>query len=202
MADGDQFVHFHVDNRVNKTLFLLHGTGGGEQDFLFLDQLLDKKYNLVGLRGNVSENGMSRFFHRSSEGVFDQESIRQETAKLNAFITIWVDEHKLELKNTAFFGYSNGANMILATMFLYPQQIPVAALLHPMLPMEPPPGLNLSSKKLFVTYANMDAMVAKEASVKVVETLKSHRANVSSHEYHGGHEISESELSDVVDYLV
>jgi phospholipase/carboxylesterase len=201
MLDGDQFTHYYVDNKAKKTLFLLHGTGGTEKDFLFLDEMLDKKYNLVGLRGAVIENGMSRFFHRSSEGVFDQDSIRQEAGRLSAFITSWVDIHNLDPKNIVFFGYSNGANMILASIFLYPQQIQTAVLLHPMLPMEPAPGLNLSQKKFFVSFATMDIMVAREASLKVIETLKSHRAGVTSHEYQGSHEISELELSDVIDFL-
>lgn len=39
------------------TFVLLHGTGGDEHDLLPVAEMLDPSYNVLGVRGNVSENG-------------------------------------------------------------------------------------------------------------------------------------------------
>lgn len=57
------------------TLILLHGTGGDESDLLPLSQLLNPKYNVLSIRGEVSENGMNRFFKRHGEGQYDIEDL-------------------------------------------------------------------------------------------------------------------------------
>ena len=46
------------------TFILLHGTGGDENDLLPLAQVLNPDYNVLSIRGEVSENGMNRFFKR------------------------------------------------------------------------------------------------------------------------------------------
>ena len=53
------------------TLLLLHGTGGDERDLLPLGRTLAPQAGLLSPRGKVLEQGMSRFFRRLAEGVFD-----------------------------------------------------------------------------------------------------------------------------------
>lgn len=59
----------HIINNGNNdtTLLLLHGTGGNEQDMLPLSGLIDNDANVLSVRGNVSEQGMPRFFRRIAE---------------------------------------------------------------------------------------------------------------------------------------
>ncbi|EAC9468251.1 carboxylesterase, partial [Listeria monocytogenes] len=42
-------------------LVLLHGTGGDEQSLLEVGKALDPQASLLGIRGNVLENGMPRY---------------------------------------------------------------------------------------------------------------------------------------------
>ncbi len=190
-----------IDNNTGKTMFLLHGTGGTERDFLFLDEVLHKQFTLVGLRGNVDENGMSRFFKRHSEGVFDQKSISEESGKLGQFISEWTNKHSLNPKDTFFLGYSNGANILLSTLFLYPDNLQTLILLHPMLPLDPPNGLDLSGKKIFVSYGANDAMIAPGASKRVGSVLEKHKATIFLREYPGGHGLSQNEIDDAVEFI-
>ena len=60
-------------------LLLLHGTGGTEQALLPLAEMIDPEASVLSVRGNVSENGMPRFFRRLAEGVFDEEDLIYRT---------------------------------------------------------------------------------------------------------------------------
>lgn len=200
-TDLNLFVHTAIDNHVQKTLFLLHGTGGDETDLLFLDGLLEKSYNLVGLRGNVNENGMNRFFVRSAPGVFDQESIRAEADKLYRFVSAWGNSQNHASKDMAFVGYSNGANVALATLFYYPQVVYTCALLHPMLPFEPEPSLTLLHLTMFISSGEADPMVPSADTARLMRTLSKTKATITHRTYPGGHEISETEIADVVLFL-
>lgn len=76
------------------TLLLLHGTGGTENDLVGLAEMIAPGAGILGVRGNVSENGMPRFFRRLAEGVFDEEDLIARTAELGS---LWM----LLLQSTA-----------------------------------------------------------------------------------------------------
>ena len=200
MDDLNLFHHVFINNNAPKTLFLLHGTGGDENDLLPLAQNLNDSYNFVGLRGNVSEQGMPSFFTRVGPGVFDQASILQETQKLAKFIEAWYQTYQSSSANTSFLGYSNGANMILATLFNFPQLIDKAVLLHPMLPFTPK-SANFTKKAFLITYGETDSMIRPSESLQVIDILKKYQATVEVFSHPGGHEIIPREVNQLEQFL-
>ena len=54
---------------------LLHGTGGDETSLLPIAQELNKQATVLSIRGDVSENGMNRYFKRLAEGHYDLEDL-------------------------------------------------------------------------------------------------------------------------------
>lgn len=179
----------------------LHGTGGDENDFLFLNDRLSETHNIVGLRGNVDENGLTRFFKRESLDVFDQNSIKQEAGKLQQFLTAWMKEYEVNVDQLIFLGYSNGANMLIATMFYYPELIRNVVALHPMLPFKPKETINLSENTILVTYSVNDELVTEEQSISLIELLRSYKAQVTFKTYSTGHQLSSKEITDMVQFL-
>lgn len=188
-----------VDNKAERTLFLLHGTGGSKEDFLFLNDELKNKYNLVGLQGNIDEDGMGRFFRRYAPGVFDKENIKEEATKFNIFVSQWMVSHNFSAEQLFFLGYSNGANMLLASLFYYPELMRNLILLHSMLPIDIKPGsLNLKQHKIFISNGIVDPIISRIERFEVIQTLQSCGAQLSTKEYQSGHEISNQEIRDVV----
>lgn len=196
------FAYSFINNNVNKTLFLFHGTGGDKEDFFFLDGLLEKQYNLVGLRGNVNEDGMNRFFKRFSHSVFDQKNISEEVNKLYYFIQEFKTSYPNLTEKTFFLGYSNGANILLAALFSFPSTFNTLILLHSMLPFENEPQLlDLSSNKIFLSHGTNDPMVSISQQQTATEVLESCKAQVFVHRYNSGHQLTTVELEDVKQFL-
>lgn len=99
------------------TVVALHGTGGDENDLVPLVRQLYPASNILGIRGNVSENGYPRFFRRYMEGMFDEADINARTADLETFWNAAAEAYNLSPATTTWLGYSNGANMIAAMLW-------------------------------------------------------------------------------------
>ncbi|MCJ8010084.1 alpha/beta hydrolase, partial [Lederbergia wuyishanensis] len=78
------------------TLLLLHGTGGTEHDLINIGKMISPNSSLLGVRGNVLENGMPRFFRRLAEGVFDEEDLVLRTEELKQFIDDSAKEYQFD----------------------------------------------------------------------------------------------------------
>lgn len=196
------FRHIYVDNRSAVTLVLFHGTGGSEHDFLFLNEALNRSYNLLSLRGNVDERGYARFFKRFAEGMFDQENICHETDKLHRFMSAWYVKTQTLPNQYIYLGYSNGANMILAYLFAYPTDVHNAVLLRPMLPRVPQQELNLSQSIIRIHNGQGDPLVTESQKQDLAETLESRGAQVNQYVYPTGHGLSDEEMKEVCEYLL
>lgn len=200
------FKFFHIDNQAKRTLFLLHGTGADEHDLLPIVEPFHDQYNIVSLRGNVEKFGIRRFFALREIGGgftrdnFDQDSIEEETGKLAEFVREWKKSHEINDTGFSFLGYSNGANMILATLFRHPAAINRAVLLHPMLPLAPT-DLDLSGKEFLVTYGENDQLISADESKEVVKVLKNCGAKVQIVSHPGGHELRAEELEGIQNFL-
>lgn len=194
------FAHIHHDHGQTRTLFLFHGTGGDEHDLIPLVEPIAETFNIVGLRGNVLESGMPRFFARKAMGVFDMESLATETDKLADFLHAWYQTHAPAAEQAAFVGYSNGANMILATLFRHPELIHSAALLHAMLPFDPP-DLGLAGKRILLTRGLRDPMIPAADSAQVAAALEARGAAVEVFKHGGGHELTAPERDALLEFL-
>src|SRR3954469_25703779 len=110
------FVHRYVPGQTARTLLLLHGTGGNENDLLSLGRGLDPTAAVLSPRGKVLENGMPRFFRRLAEGVFDEQDLIRRTHELADFIGAAAEHYQFDPNNIVAVGYSNGANIAAATL--------------------------------------------------------------------------------------
>jgi phospholipase/carboxylesterase len=197
------FNYHFIDNDADKTIFLLHGTGGSKEDFLFLNTALHKNFNLVGLQGNVDEQGSTRFFKRIKHGFFDQDSIKEESEKFQKFLTAWRETYMVNTEDFTFLGYSNGANMLLANLFYYPESMNKLALLHPMIPFEiKPHSIDLSQHHIFVAHGQEDPLVPISEQKKLLAIMQDNSAQIVAKEYPRGHAISRNEIIDVTKFLM
>ncbi|PPA71846.1 alpha/beta hydrolase [Jeotgalibacillus proteolyticus] len=175
------------------TLLLLHGTGGTENDLLSLGGLIDPEANILSVRGEVSENGMPRFFKRLREGVFDIEDLKLQTKKLNEFLDQASSEYGFERDNVVAVGYSNGANIAASLLFHYENALKGAVLHHPMVPIR---GLDLpdsSAINVLITAGDNDPICPPEETTDLESLLKGAGAEVEVFWHSQGHQLTQEE---------
>lgn len=142
------------------TLVLFHGTGGNERDLLPLAELLAPGASVLGIRGNVLENGMPRYFRRLAEGIFDEEDLIFRTHEVKQFLEEAAAKYGFDAGNLVAVGYSNGANIAGSLLFHYGALFRAAVLLHPMVPLR---GLAIPSLQGFRSLSGQGPMIQLSA---------------------------------------
>lgn len=187
---------FQKGNDLNApVLLLLHGTGGTERDLLPLADKISPGSSVLSVRGNVLENGMSRFFRRLSEGVFDEEDLIFRTQELNDFLTQAATEYGFDRNQLIALGYSNGANIAASLLFHYPNALRGAILHHPMVPRRGIELPDLSGTPIFIGAGNNDNMCPPNETKALDEILSGAGATVTVHWENYGHQLTSSEVA-------
>lgn len=164
---------FHQGKPAAPVLVLLHGTGGDERSLLDLGHDLDPQASLLGIRGNVLENGMPRYFKRLAEGIYDEEDLMFRGQELAAFIQEVAKEKGFSIEQVVLVGYSNGANIALNLLLEFSALFQKAILYHPMYPVSKLPNHLLAQTNVFMSFGLKDPIVSVEDSKYVQEIFES-----------------------------
>jgi predicted esterase len=199
------FIHQFIPaaNREDQiTLLLLHGTGGNEQDLIPLGRELNPRAAILSPRGKVLESGMSRFFRRLAEGVFDIEDLKFRTHELADFVKEASKAYGFDLRYVTSVGYSNGANIASSLLLLRPEIISSAVLFRAMVPFIPEKVPDLNTKHIFMAAGEYDPIVPREQSETLYRLYKKAGADVVLHwEENSGHELGYDEIPAAKDWL-
>ena len=160
------------------TLVLLHGTGGNEEDLIFLGKEIEPNASILSPRGKVLENGMPRFFRRLAEGVFDIEDLKFRTLELADFIQKCSLHYKFDLNQTIAVGFSNGANIATSILLLRHNILQGAILFRAVIPLVPNPLPDLSTKKILLSAGVNDPIVSRTETENLFRLFQKTNANI------------------------
>ncbi|HEU5376578.1 MAG TPA: alpha/beta hydrolase [Ktedonobacteraceae bacterium] len=183
------------------TLLLLHGTGGDESSLRDLGHMILPGAAQLRPRGNVLENDMPRYFRRFAEGILDVDDLKRRTGDLVGFIQHASERYDFDAHQVIAAGFSNGANIAASMLFLSPQTLHAAILLHPMLPFEPEQLPDLRGKPVFIGAGRADPLVPSVQTEQLAELLKRAGAEVSIFWHNGGHTVSGEEVKAIKSWL-
>ena len=201
MKAGLNFVHEFVPGSSMRTLLLLHGTGGNEHDLIPLGREIDPAAGILSPRGKVLENGMPRFFRRLAEGVFDEEDLKKNTYELADFVSAAAQHYEFPADKIAALGYSNGANIAASLLLLRPKTLRAAVLFRAMVPLVPEKVPDLSSVRVWIGAGNQDPVIPTSETQRLVELLRSARAEVTIHFVNAGHGLTSAEVETASQWL-
>ncbi|WP_436863014.1 methylhydroquinone degradation carboxylesterase MhqD [Staphylococcus caeli] len=161
------------------TLILLHGTGGDERDLLPLSELLNPNYNVLSIRGEVSENGMNRFFKRHGEGQYDIEDLKLRTDRLISLIQQAAERYHFDLSKAIPVGFSNGSNIAISMILHSDISFKAALLYAPLYPVDIANDKDLSGMKVLLSMGEHDPIVTMQDSKNVIDIFKRRGAEVT-----------------------
>lgn len=171
-----------------RTVVALHGTGGDENDLIPLVREMYPEANILGIRGNVNENGYPRFFKRFAEGMFDEADIRARANDLVAFWEAAAVTYGIAPGATTWLGYSNGANMI-AALLLLDDVVREAVLLRAQYPLKGLKTVGIPARVTMLS-GEYDTIVPLAESKKLREALEVRGHKVVQHLAPTGHQLS------------
>ena len=196
------FIHtFKPGSPPAPTILVCHGTGGDENSLVWLAEALFPGAAILSPRGNVSEYGAPRFFRRFAEGVFDLDDIRFRANELADFVASSATEYGFDPNNVWGMGYSNGANILAATLMLRPETLGATVLLRAMVTLEDVGAPNLVGKSIIISEGLYDAIVPTENAERLVRQLERFGATVDVNWHDGGHNLDSREIAKLGDMI-
>ncbi len=197
---GDAYIHKVLPGLPGgPLLFVLHGTGGDENQLPAMARGLAPQATIVSPRGDVSEFGAARFFRRTGEGVYDMGDLARATDKMCGFVEARVAA--AAPSSVLGLGYSNGANLLATVVFARPSLFDAVVLMHPLIPFEPHVRGSLAGKRLLVTAGRRDPICPPDLTRRLVARLRDVGADVTVEWHEGGHEIRPNEIEAARTFL-
>ncbi len=195
-------IYKYIEKNKDNLIILFHGTGGDENSLITLASYIDDNASVLGIRGNVNEHGMNRYFKRIRPGVFDELNLLEETKKIKIFIDDFVNNHNYKLKNIIMIGYSNGANIIGSLLYLFGKISKGVCLMHLMIPLQNVTPKDLCNINILITSGISNQLVSGDETNKLFEIFKNNNGNIDITKYNNGHQISQKEIDDIKNWYI
>ena len=193
---------FREGNPDGPVIITLHGTGGSETDSVQLADLVAPGAPVISPRGRVLENGMSRWFARAGEGVFDVDDVIARSAELAQFIREATAHYQVESRPVVAMGFSNGANIAQAIALLHPDVVSTVVGFSGMYPFgDRDPVTDATGVRIFSAGGDADPMAPSTSADRLVDVARSHGATVTRIVRPGGHGITADEVSEARAWL-
>jgi len=202
MSLQPDFIHEFVPGTSNRSLLLLHGTGGNERDLIPLGRELDPDAALLSPRGKVLENRMPRFFRRLAEGIFDLEDLKYRTKELADFVAAAAQHYGFAADNVVAVGYSNGANIAASMLLLRPEILSAAILFRAMVPLIPDTPPNLSAVRVWIGAGMNDPIIPTSETKRLAELLRNAGTDVTMRFFQAGHELTPADVEAAREWLM
>lgn len=195
------FIHRFIRGTNQRTLLLLHGTGGNENDLLPLGRAIDADASILSPRGKVLENGAARFFRRVAEGVFDEEDVVVRAHELAKFISAAAKTYDFDERAIFAVGYSNGANIASAMILLGLLNLRGAILFRPMVPLSRVPNTSLENFAVLLCAGRFDPIATSEQVDMLAELFRQRGAEVELRSQQSGHELTKADIESAREWL-
>ena len=180
-------------------LLLLHGTGGDEHDLIPLAERIAPGYTLLSPRGKVNEQGLTRFFRRSPDGVWDIPDFKQRTTELAGFVRR--ARAAYNIPKPIALGYSNGANIAWSLLLRESGVLAGAILMRAMLPFDPRPLPDLRGIPVLLLTGADDELIPADRAGLLAALLGEAGADVTYEVLHAGHGLTEEDLTLTSEWL-
>lgn len=183
-------------------IITLHGTGGSADSLFEIANIIDPLASKVGFLGQVSENGMSRYFVRYPQGGYDLDSLAKGTHDLYNAIINMLEKYNFQDHKVTILGYSNGANIAKNLLKEYENlNVDNMLLFHPS-PVTPNVGYkDQKGLNVLITSGENDPYITPREFAMLKEVMSDANMNVKAFAHSLGHQLVSEELDAAIDFL-
>src|SRR5690606_22225430 len=125
-----------------------------------------------------------------------QKDVRLEANAFVTFITRLAEQKELDLSHATFVGYSNGANLLAATMLLHPDMVKRAVLMRSMPVLDNTPVANLGKTRVLTLTGAADKLYSPFAPA-LSSLLRTSGAKVDSRTMEADHMLGENDVNSI-----
>ena len=189
-------------------LILIHGYGSNEQDLFSFASELPSKYHIVSLRGifNIPFGGYGwyniDFMNLEKHSNFEQA--HQSKAKIQQFITQFIQEKNLSTQGVTLCGFSQGCILSYALAFDQPQLVRnIIALSGYPAPELLPENFtqDYSHLNFFISHGKEDSVIPVEWARNIKPLLTQLNIKHVYNEYPAGHGINPQNYLDMMRWV-
>jgi phospholipase/carboxylesterase len=197
-----QYLYYPAPEPATRTLLLLHGNAGNENDLLPLAEHFGSHFNVLSLRGNVSEGGYNRFFNRIGMGIPDKEDLVYRAHELVQFVRQLSETSGFYSNQILAVGYSSGATLAGAVLMLYPELLAGAVLWRPrpVLEQQLPNFATSRRQPVLLSPGLQDLSVQRRASKRYAALLHAAGYNVKLQFTDAGHRLTQADMQTVYNW--
>jgi len=167
-----EFIHRFMRGTAPATLLALHGMGGDENDLLPVCRAV-----------------------APGASVFDENEIRRRANDLQEWIGSASAQYNLDPSRIYVLGYSNGANIAVATMLLHPGVIAGGVLLRPRLVLKPETLPDLKGAPVLIAAGETDTAIPLPETEALGRLLSAAGATVDLAVAETGHDLTPQDFN-------
>lgn len=188
-------------------LLLLHGRGTDETDLLPLASALDPRLLVVTARAPFPFPwGGYAWYDLDPRGVGypNRQSLETSINLISSLLTTITEQHPVDPARVYLGGFSMGSVMAGTMALLEPERIAGAIILSgylaadPELPLQPE---KTAGHPIFMAHGTLDNVIPVQFARQARDYLRTTPVDLHYKEYPIGHQISDTELSDLSSWL-
>lgn len=193
-------INVRKDGSNKRVFILLHGTGGSADSLFDIASYIDQDATLIGLQGEVMENGMRRYFERYPDGTFKLKSLAKATS--DVYETLNEILKDFEGYEVVMMGYSNGANVMQSLLKTYENiGLDYVVLYHPSETLVDVPFKVQDNLKVLVTSGKNDPFISDDQLNNMLSDLRNSGYITSEVNHDYGHQLIHDELEKTKDFI-
>ncbi|MEH7482434.1 esterase [Neobacillus drentensis] len=193
-----------VPEKKYPVIFALHGIGYNEQDILGLVEELKSEFILIGIRGHLPHENGYAYYRLKGYGNPDRELFDKSMKMLQDFIEDSSLKHPIDMEKRFLIGFSQGAILSLSLAIVLGQAIRGVVAMNGYIPSfvkEEYPVKQIKHQSIFLSDGEFDEIFPPQIGQENYDYLIDRANSVTYTTYAAGHEISEDNQRDLVNWL-
>ncbi|AJY75214.1 alpha/beta hydrolase [Paenibacillus beijingensis] len=186
-------------------IFTLHGKGSNERNMFGLVEPLQDRFIIIGIRGDLPLGAGYQYYELKSLGNPIREMFDEAVLKLQAFIDEASAKYAIDASRRYVLGFSQGAILAMTLALTLGDRLKGIVALNGYVPAFVKSEYALRSVEevsVFISHGEFDRVFPVNIGNETAAYFKALNDRTIFRTYHSGHEVTEANRQDVLNWLL